>query len=213
MFPPRRPRRTGRLLLPQPGAASDRQPRRLPHLQEGHPMTGPGRTGVDPRPVSDRLWPKVDQGAGPDACWPFMGSRNEHGYGSIRGENGRTTKAHRVAWMLANPGVEITNSDHICHHCDNPPCCNPAHLYCGTYQTNTADKVSRGRQLRGERMSELLRGSVPSGPDHWTHRTPITHCKAGHDLVITAVRSGTGRRCGVCAADYQRRYRSRKRDS
>jgi hypothetical protein len=33
----------------------------------------------------------------------------------------------------------------VLHHCDNPPCINPDHLYIGTKKDNTQDMTARGR--------------------------------------------------------------------
>jgi hypothetical protein len=50
--------------------------------------------------------------------------------------------AHRLAFALTKgePGLL-----HVCHDCDSPACCNPAHLCLGTPKTNAQDKVQRGR--------------------------------------------------------------------
>jgi hypothetical protein len=53
--------------------------------------------------------------------------------------------AHRAVWLVAHgelPEVEV------CHSCDNPPCCNPAHLFVGTHADNMRDSRVKGR-MRG----------------------------------------------------------------
>jgi hypothetical protein len=49
---------------------------------------------------------------------------------------------------------------HICHHCDNPKCFNPEHLFVGTALDNNRDRNNKGRQAKGEqnggcKISEL----------------------------------------------------------
>ena len=93
------------------------------------------------------FWAKVDKSAGPDGCWLYMGFRKWDGYGWLaRAIDGRATKymtAHRYAWILTK-GMPAEGL-HICHRCDNPPCCNPAHLFIGTHDDNMADKRDKGR--------------------------------------------------------------------
>jgi hypothetical protein len=58
------------------------------------------------------------------------------------------TYAHRRALELAT-GQSIPAGQLVRHSCDNPPCCNPAHLSTGTHADNAADMVARGRSTRG----------------------------------------------------------------
>ncbi len=105
------------------------------------------------------FWSKVDQGGGPAACWPYRGRRHRaYGYGHV-GRWGRYLNAHRYAWLLAN-GRNDTDGLEVLHSCDNPPCCNPAHLRLGTALENARDMVARGRgskvRARGERVGSAV---------------------------------------------------------
>lgn len=99
--------------------------------------------------LADRFWAKVDHSAGTDACWPWTATLHRTGYGQISLGRGNILKAHRVAWELTYG--EIPPGLFILHRCDNPPCCNPAHLVPGTCADNAADMVAKGRSLTGER--------------------------------------------------------------
>ncbi len=99
-------------------------------------------------PAAKRFWSKVDI-RGPDECWPWTGATASNGYGNKWYEE-KDDKAHRVAWIVTNgpiPGGVV-----IRHDCDNPPCCNPAHLLDGTHKDNSDDKIRRGRHARGEKI-------------------------------------------------------------
>lgn len=89
-------------------------------------------------------------------CHVWIGSTDPKGYGRINSGAGRFELTHRVAWRLA------TGSDSplpLMHLCDNPPCCNPAHLRPGTLAENNADMRAKGRHAFGERSaSAKLRG-------------------------------------------------------
>lgn len=94
------------------------------------------------------FWATVDRSAGHDSCWPWTGITEPYGRVKIRG---KLYLAHRVAFALVH-GLEAAVDALVRHSCDNPPCCNPAHLLSGSYADNTADMLDRGRAnpRRGE---------------------------------------------------------------
>ena len=97
-----------------------------------------------------RFWAKVDKSAGPSGCWLYMGFRKWDGYGWLQryvGGKPRSLTAHRYAWILTHGEPEKGLS--IMHECDNPPCCNPAHLRLGTHKDNMADCRRKGRHNSG----------------------------------------------------------------
>jgi hypothetical protein len=99
-------------------------------------------------PLAARFWAKVKKTG---ACWLWLGSVNETGYGRVGVclQGGwRITYAHRVAYLLTRG--EIPDNLCACHHCDNPPCVNPEHIFLGTRQDNNADAIRKGRLLSGE---------------------------------------------------------------
>lgn len=98
------------------------------------------------------FWPKVQRG-GPNDCWPWLAACNHErgGYG-VFNDRGRMYRAHRLAFELGtgiSPGRQV-----VMHTCDNPPCCNPAHLKLGTQAENIADQVAKQRQPRGEKNGQ-----------------------------------------------------------
>lgn len=97
----------------------------------------------------ERFWSKVDKspGQGPKGeCWEWTGAivhgRLPYGKASIR--HSVSTSAHRVALTLSSG-----EQPQLCalHTCDNPPCCNPRHLYWGTHLQNAKDRSERGRYV------------------------------------------------------------------
>lgn len=78
-----------------------------------------------------------------DGCWEWKGAKDYRGYGRIYVEPRKCIKAHRFSWILYNG--EIPNGMVICHKCDNPQCCNPKHLFCGTQKDNMTDCFKKGR--------------------------------------------------------------------
>ena len=118
-----------------------------------------------------RFWEKVAI-RGPEHCWNWTRSAYPYGYGAAW-FGGKQRRAHRVAYRLQNG--EIHKGAVIRHTCDNPSCCNPAHLLLGTHKDNTQDAVKRGRMASGSRhgRSKLTEEQIAEIRRRYTAYCPV----------------------------------------
>lgn len=92
-----------------------------------------------------RFWSHVDRSGD---CWIWTASRFRlRGNYGIFCLNYRNLRAHRVAYELAYG--PIPEGAYVLHHCDNPPCVRPDHLYLGDQFDNMRDMASRDRHIWG----------------------------------------------------------------
>ncbi len=105
---------------------------------------------IKPRPIKlieadkIRFQEKVDR-RGSNECWEWIAGRLLRGYGKFR-IGDFTYRAHRVAFVIINGDTKLQ----VLHHCNNPPCCNPKHLYAGTQKDNIQQCVAEGRYICGD---------------------------------------------------------------
>lgn len=105
---------------------------------------------VKPKTIAEEFWELVCVGK-PDKCWQWLGSIGAGGYGRYYNKKfknkSKRKKSHRLAWMYTNGKIPIGLK--VLHHCDNPPCCNPSHMFLGTQVDNIVDMVKKKRHMRG----------------------------------------------------------------
>src|SRR3989337_2953646 len=101
-------------------------------------MTGWISMGPQRQSLTDRFWKYVVKS---DGCWEWSGTKSR-GYGVLTHAIDRAgVLAHRLSWMLHFGAIPAGLN--VCHHCDNPPCVRPTHLFLGTHSDNHADMMQK----------------------------------------------------------------------
>lgn len=98
--------------------------------------------------IEERFWSKVDTSG---VCWNWTAATNNMGYGVFGIDRG-LVYAHRFAYSLVHG--DIPEGLFVCHHCDNPRCVKPRHLFVGTQGDNMRDSVAKGRARQHHSQGE-----------------------------------------------------------
>lgn len=138
-----RAHRAGKL-VPSTGSVPTQNQARLSKVTSRPPIKyGPDHPRY--RPLEQRFWSKVEK---TPSCWLWTATKLTSGfpYGMI-GTDGTNKLAHRVSYELAYGG--IPEGMNVLHHCDNPSCVRPDHLFLGTQKENAHDMARKGRRRGG----------------------------------------------------------------
>lgn len=93
------------------------------------------------------IWSSIDSSGGLDTCWIWLDGVDRDGYGLFN-LGGRQRRVHQIMYeMMYGP---IPEGHGVLHTCDNPPCCNPSHLWSGTPNANNQDMIAKTRHVHGE---------------------------------------------------------------
>jgi hypothetical protein len=161
------------------------------------------KIGRPPVPADVRFWLSVTKS---DGCWEWSKCRGVSGYGRIQ-INQKSVEAHRFSYeMHYGP---IPEGMCVCHHCDNPACVRPDHLFLGTHGDNANDKINKGRQPAGEQLPQTkLTDSQVCLIREMCRRFPPTRLKSS---VAYGVQSFLARWFGVAQAHISNVHLSKSR--
>lgn len=134
-------------------------------------------------PLIDRILYDAETG-----CWNWRGAKSRRGYG-MAFYKGHFISAHRFAahlWLR----MALDDERQVLHHCDNPSCFNPKHLFIGTRSDNIRDCVQKKRHGSSKK----------------------THCPLGHPYGVSyKTKTGFRRVCRECPRRRARDYAKRKK--
>jgi hypothetical protein len=142
-------------------------------LRKYHAPRSVHRPGQGPDAELARFWEKVRKS---DGCWEWIAGKSVFGYGQFYRYGGALVVASRYSYELHNG--PIPDGLFVCHHCDNPCCVRPYHLYAGDRFDNARDRKDRGCYVTPVRQPDLF-------------------CKKGHALTPEN-RRPIGRGCLTC---------------
>ena len=155
------------------------------------PMTCAGNDSVR---LCRKFWARAIVVPG---CWDWAGNQDRYGYAVVTTSRANRTvlmKAHRLSWEIHNGPVQ--KGVFVLHHCDNPLCVNPAHLFLGNHTDNMRDAARKGR-IRNRHNGQ-------------------THCINGHDFTVEntyySPRTGATRHCRACRREAVARSRQRREE-
>lgn len=114
----------------------------------------------------EKFWSRVDKKSESE-CWAWKMSCNSRGYGKFQ-VGRKTISAHRFSIVAS--GNEIPDGMFSCHKCDNPPCCNPNHLFIGSSADNQRDMADKGRSCKGERNPSKTHPELFRGENNYGHK-------------------------------------------
>jgi hypothetical protein len=114
-------------------------------------------------------------------CIEWSGRRDKNGYGITS----KDKRAHREAWIEANGPIPA--GMHVLHHCDNPPCINPEHLFLGTQADNNADMHAKGRYRNGRTklMADDIAAIRASTEPHYLLAQRYGCCRSNISMIKT----------------------------
>jgi hypothetical protein len=139
---------------PRPCAPQEPQGSRLLHTIPVAGVWSGEDIGMTNTP--ETFWKRVTK---TESCWPWRGfAHKKTGYGRFNYLGGQYY-AHRVSWLFSHGEIPIGLD--VLHHCDNPPCVRPDHLFLGTQTDNNADRDAKGRGRWGiNRRKKIKSGDI-----------------------------------------------------